>query len=64
MVQIKNSVRDSVWTPEFDMRHLKKAEGHIGLNIGSVTIKMRSIVKIFCEHISIEAIGNSILDVK
>ena len=23
------SVRDSVWAPEFDMKHLKKAEEHI-----------------------------------
>ena len=28
MVQIKGSVQDSVWTPEFDLKHLK-AERHI-----------------------------------
>ena len=28
MVEIKGSVRDFVWTPEFNMKHLKKAEGH------------------------------------
>ena len=43
VVQIKGSVQDSVWTPEFDMKHLMKAKGHIGRNV-SITIKMRSIV--------------------
>ena len=33
--------------PEFDMKHLKKAEGHIGQNVVSITIKMRSKVQIF-----------------
>ena len=45
-VQITDSVKDSVWTPEFDMKHLKKAEGYIVWNIVSITIKMRSIVRI------------------
>ena len=26
MVQIKGSIQDSVWTPEFDMKNLKKAD--------------------------------------
>ena len=50
-VQIKGSVRDSVWTPEFDMEHLKKAEGHINRSLVSITIKMRSIVQLFKEII-------------
>ena len=41
--QIKGSIQDSVWTPKFDMKHLKKAKGHIGRNV-SITIKIRSIV--------------------
>ena len=28
-----------MWTPEFEMKHLKKAEGHIGLNVVIITIK-------------------------
>ena len=47
LVQIKGSVWDSVLTPEVDMKHLKKVEGHIGRNIVSITIKMRLIVQIF-----------------
>ena len=39
VVQIKGSVRDSVLTPEFDMKHLKRAEGDIGQNVVSITIK-------------------------
>ena len=27
-VQIKGSIRDSVWSPEFDMKHMKRAEEH------------------------------------
>ena len=42
-----NKVRDSVWSLEVDIKHLKKAEEHIGRNIKSITIKMRSIVRIF-----------------
>ena len=33
VVQMKDSVWDSVWTPEFEMKHLKKAEGHIGRDV-------------------------------
>ena len=47
MVQVKGSVQDSVWTPKFNMKHLKKAEGHISQNVVIITIKMRSIVQIF-----------------
>ena len=39
-VQIKGSVRDSVWTPEFDIKHLKKAKGHIGRNFVIITINI------------------------
>ena len=45
VVQIKGSVRDSAWTLEFDMKNRKKAEGHIGRNIVSITIKMKTIVQ-------------------
>ena len=31
---------------EFDMKHLKKAEGHIGRNIVSMEMKMKIIVRI------------------
>ena len=47
VVQRKRSVQDSVWTPEFDMKHLKKAEEHISQNVVSITINMSSIVQIF-----------------
>ena len=30
---IHDAVRNSVWTSEFDIKHLKKAEGHIDRNI-------------------------------
>ena len=43
----KNSVRGSVWVPKFDMKHLTKAEGHMGRNNVSLIINMRSIVQIF-----------------
>ena len=32
--KIKGSVRSSVSAPEFDKKHLKKAEGRIGQNVG------------------------------
>ena len=54
MVQIKGSVLDCVWTPEFDMRHLKKSEEHIDRNVVRITIKMRSRVRIFKEIIIIK----------
>ena len=38
-VKIKGSVWDSKWTPEFDIKHLKKAEGHISLNVVIITKK-------------------------
>ena len=40
MVQIKGSVRDSVWNPEFNMKHLKNAKGLMSRNIVTTTIKM------------------------
>ena len=30
---IKGSVRSFQWVPEFNMKHIKKAEGRIGRNI-------------------------------
>ena len=33
--------------PDFDMKHLKKAKEHTGRNIVSITIKLRSIVRIY-----------------
>ena len=47
VVWINSSFRDSVWTSEFDKKHMKKAEGYIGQNVVSITIKMRSIVLIY-----------------
>ena len=44
VVQIKVSVRHSVRIPEFDMKHLKKAEGYISRNVVSITIKIRPLV--------------------
>ena len=40
VVQINSSVQDSVWTSEFDMKHMKKAKGHIARNVVIITIKM------------------------
>ena len=33
VVQIKDSVSESEWNTEFDMKQLKKPEGHIGWNV-------------------------------
>ena len=33
VVQINGSVWDSLWTPEFEMKHLKKDQGHTGRNV-------------------------------
>ena len=41
VTKISYSVRDSVWTPKFDMKHLKKAEGHIGRNVVIITKKIK-----------------------
>ena len=46
VVQIKDSVGDSVGIHEFDMRHLKKAERHTGRNIMSIKLKMLSMVRL------------------
>ena len=46
VLQIKGSFRDSVWTPEFDMKYLKKADWHIGWSVVIIIIKS-SIVGIF-----------------
>ena len=43
VVQIKGPARDSVWTPEFDIKNLKKAEGHIDRNVMIITIKKMPI---------------------
>ena len=45
--QIEGSVLDSEWTPEFDMKDLKKDEIRIGWNMMNITIKTSSIVLIF-----------------
>ena len=37
VVQIEGSVQDFVSTPEFDMKHLKKTEEHIGRNVVIMT---------------------------
>ena len=29
VVQINGSVQDTLWTPEIDMKHMKRVEGHI-----------------------------------
>ena len=44
LVEIKGSVQDSMQTPEFDMKYLKKAEGYADRNVVSITLKMKSIV--------------------
>ena len=49
MVQIKGSAHDSVRTTAFDMKHLKKADVHIGRNVVIIKIMSGSIVKIFKE---------------
>ena len=38
MVQIKGYVQNPVWTPEFDMKYLKKAEEHVGQKIVIIRI--------------------------
>ena len=43
---MKDSVRGSVSALKFDLKHLKKAEGYIGQNVVSVTMKMKTIVQI------------------
>ena len=40
---IKDVVRSSVLAPEFDKKHLKKTGGHIGRNVGNITIKIKTI---------------------
>ena len=40
---IKDVVRSSVKVPVFD-KHLKKAGGHIGRNVGEIILKMKTIV--------------------
>ena len=47
VVQIKGSVKDSLRVPEFDMKHPKKDEGHIGRNFMIIKMNMRSIARIF-----------------
>ena len=38
-----------MYVPEFDKKHQKKAEGCIGRNVVSITMKMKTIVRIFNE---------------
>ena len=40
----KDVVRSSVKVPKFD-KHMKKFGGHIGRNVGEITIKMETIVR-------------------
>ena len=46
---VKGSVRDSVWTSEFNIKHLKKAEGYISSNIVSMKISPKVNVKVSLE---------------
>ena len=45
--RIKRSVRGCVWALEFDVKRLNKGEGRIGRNVVSITMKMKTIVRIF-----------------
>ena len=43
---IKDVVQSSMYTPEFDMIHRKKASGHIGQNVVNIAKKkMKTIVQ-------------------
>ena len=44
MDSIKDVVRTSLYVPEFD-KPLKKAGGHIDINVVEITIKMKTIVR-------------------
>ena len=41
------SVRDSVWTSEFDMKHWKRTGERIGRGVVIIAIGMRYVVQIF-----------------
>ena len=45
-LQKNGSVRDSRKAPKFNVKHLKKAEGHIGRNVESISMKMKTILNI------------------
>ena len=47
VVQINGSVQGYVWTPDSNMKHLKKAEGYIDRNVVSIKVTMKSMVQIF-----------------
>ena len=47
--QIKGSVRDSVRTPEFQMKYLM-TEGHISRNVVIITVKGMLIIRIFLNN--------------
>ena len=44
---MKGLVRNSVRTPDFYMKHLKKGEGYTGRNVVIITINSKTIVQIF-----------------
>ena len=44
---VKKKFREQQRWVEFDMKRLRKAEGYIGWNVMIITIKMRSMVRIF-----------------
>ena len=46
VLQTKGSAWDSVWASNFRIKQQKKAEGYIGRNDISMTIKMKSIFQI------------------
>ena len=39
MDQIRGLVQSSGWALELNMKHLKKAEGRIGQNVGNIAMK-------------------------
>ena len=44
--KLKASFRNSVRTPEFNMKHLKEAEGRISPNFENITMRIKTIVRI------------------
>ena len=40
----KDVVRSSVEVPVFDEEHMKKASGHIGRNVGNITMQIKIIM--------------------
>ena len=46
-VNCSNSINHDLQVPGFDMKDLKKTEGHIGWNVVCITMKMKTIFWIF-----------------